>query len=868
MYKKELLVPLIILTSLVTVAQAFEEISCNAYHAERAYFGTEQRPITIENKTDRILKLVYKNGKQEEFDITKGIPSGKSISIRVFNNATLSVKDLRSGACIQALRLNPEDASEITLVVSAGNILKEIIEQDPATGQDILKIDCNYIKEEYWMPGGSASLSIANKTDSPIAIHRVNSGVGKVGRPLIVIPPSGSQNIFYQTGGRFMLKDKMGQCAGVYEVLGDAILVIDKKELTKKGVPPFTWKENTPTISDNQFPMNFKEVALVTSPRTTLSAGNALKLSGKGDYLLTDIRKIPSKFTLEFVFKANEPSPYSPLEYLVYKADDPQDKSKTGELMAHIQNGGNGTIQLAMTISFMGNMPQNDGIFYDQLEGDNSTREQKIEKISWGVSAIELDPNQYHHIAFVCTGDTMRLFHNGFLEQEEHLLGSTYQPDEITPLIIGGSPKNGMESNATIDEFRIWDRALTSEEILSRRNQALSGDEPGLMHYLDFNLPTSQKDHSNRVIDRVTGDEIGSLVNFKFDDRSNWIDAGPKNWKTNTLQIFERKTSEGNVLFVHEDRRVAALQIDETQYNEIKEAAKSHISNVPAFRLQQQVFEWMPDEYDFLIWYLNERVSLDPERRGICMRVNSKAHNVGFARDDSPFTEGGSPFMGNIVIDGGRMLTGTLHHEICHLWAVGSLFGTEVPVESIKLEGVITNPEVEYGGHWGFTGNNISGTLGGFKQSSLKDLGGNWYQVDRFHTRDGSSRFSDIELYLMGVLPLDSLQTFDLFRGVTDFSLRDFKFRAAERITFTPEKVVELIGLRSPSWEDSQKHFKAMNIVISSRPLTGKEWKRMNRDLELEARQEESTGNGINFWEATRGKATLGFDGLRFKDED
>ena len=32
----------------------------------------------------------------------------------------------------------------------------------------------------------------------------------------------------------------------------------------------------------------------------------------------------------------------------------------------------------------------------------------------------------------------------------------------------------------------------------------------------------------------------------------------------------------------------------------------------------------------------------------------------------------------------------------------------------------------------GFTGGNICGHLGGFKQSSLEDLGNNTYRVDRF----------------------------------------------------------------------------------------------------------------------------------------
>ncbi len=856
-----------ILMSMLTNAQAFKEISCETYISQRAYFGTSQRPVVIKNQTDRWINLTYKNAEQKEFEILKVLAPGASKTAYTFNNAMLAIKDVRSGACLQALQLNPDNASDITIEVSGGKVLQEIRQRDPATGESILKIDCNFIQEEFTTLYGSAALNLSNKTNDPVAIHRLTSKVGKVGEPLLIIPPSGLQNLFYAIGGRFMIKDKMGQCVGVYEVLGDATLSIDKKELAKPGLAPFAWETNVPDSPVTQVPTSFRDVVLVTSQRTTQSSENALKLAGKGDYLLTDIKNIPSEFTMEFVFKASEVRSQSPLQYLIYKAGDLQNKNKQGEILAHIQDGGHGTIQLVVTISFMGSMPKNTTSVFDQFKGNDSNREQKIEKTNWGVSAIELDPDLYHHIAFVCTGDTMKLYHNGFLEQEEYLLGSTFQSDDNAPLIIGGSPKDDLESNAIIDEFRIWDRALNAKEIDAAKNHILTGSEHGLMHYLDFNLTKSQKNHSNRVVDRTTGEEIGSLVNFRFDERSNWIDAGPDDWKTQTMQIFSRETSGGYTLHLHEDRRVASLQIDDSQYNEILEETKQHIKNVPAYFFDKQVFEWMPNEYDFFIWYLNEQRSLDPNHGGICMRTNSKAHNIGFGRNDSPFHAGESRFMGNIVIDGGRLIVNSVHHEICHLWGVGNLFKTEVPLESVKIQGIIKNPEVEYNGHWGFTGSG-AGALGGFRQNSLKELGDNWYQADLFHPRSGSPKFSNLELYLMGLLPSDSLNTFDLFRGITDFHVQEKKFRAEERITYTPDKLIELIGERSPSWDQSQKHFKGMNIIISPSPLTGKEWKLMNRDVEIEGRKEEIPGHGVSFWEATRGTGTLELDKLVFKDEN
>lgn len=249
MYKKEFLALFMILANIFSNAQAFEEISCETYYGERAYFGTSQQSITVQNKTDRWLKLTYKNGEQKEFDIIPRIAPGETKKYSTFNNATLSFKDIRSGACLRAIRLNPDDLSGVMLELSRSKVLKEISRQDPATGQSILKIDCAYIKEEFKNHGGRGALSIENETDGPMAIHRIQSTVGKVGRPIAVIPPSGAKKLFSALGERFMLKDKMGQCVGVYEVLGDATLNIDKKELAKPGAAPFEWEDRAKAAS-------------------------------------------------------------------------------------------------------------------------------------------------------------------------------------------------------------------------------------------------------------------------------------------------------------------------------------------------------------------------------------------------------------------------------------------------------------------------------------------------------------------------------------------------------------------------------------------------------------------------------------------
>ncbi|MDW3196922.1 MAG: LamG-like jellyroll fold domain-containing protein [Cytophagales bacterium] len=262
MCKKELLLLLTIMLCSITLAQSFEEISCEAYYQERAYFGTSQRSITIVNKTNRTVKLVYKNGEQEEFDIFI-IRAGKSQIGLVFNNATLCIKDFRSEACIQALRINDDEIGDIKVELSKSKFLKEIARQDPATGKDILKIDCAYSNEEFEPLNLSRAITMTNKTEGPLALHVVRSEVGKTGRPFLVIPPSESKTFNHVIGNRFMLKDKSGECVGVYEVLGDASLVVDDKEMARNGSTPVVWEEEAEQYrkeADNGDSITFAEI--------------------------------------------------------------------------------------------------------------------------------------------------------------------------------------------------------------------------------------------------------------------------------------------------------------------------------------------------------------------------------------------------------------------------------------------------------------------------------------------------------------------------------------------------------------------------------------------------------------------------------
>ena len=57
---------------------------------------------------------------------------------------------------------------------------------------------------------------------------------------------------------------------------------------------------------------------------------------------------------------------------------------------------------------------------------------------------------------------------------------------ESWPVVIGDRDGGLDWWPGSIDEVRIWNRALSQEEILANMNCHLTGHEPGLVAYYDF----------------------------------------------------------------------------------------------------------------------------------------------------------------------------------------------------------------------------------------------------------------------------------------------------------------------------------------------------------------------------------------------
>ena len=300
--------------------------------------------------------------------------------------------------------------------------------------------------------------------------------------------------------------------------------------------------------------------------------------------------------------------------------------------------------------------------------------------------------------------------------------------------------------------------------------------------------------------------------------------------------------------------KVYSLLMTSSEYNDWK--SKDQFTNTSIREeLFKDIYKNFSDNYDFIFLVLNEEdIPENINYYGMLIDVSNDINGLGLDQYDYSSNYGSSGKLKAVMqLTGLSFLqSGPALHELMHNWGNYSL-----PSENVdEIGSNLTS--YSYYGHWGFTGGSSQGQLGGFNQSSLESLGSNQYSVDPFgaFANGGNSvPFNEFELYLMGMIPLSSVNTFDLFKNITSWepSETNFNFTANSRITYDQDAILSLLGSRIPDSSNSQKEFNLLVLVLTEKELTDGEWNTINSAVDWFSFNGADNSFLFNFYEATNG---------------
>jgi hypothetical protein len=146
-----------------------------------------------------------------------------------------------------------------------------------------------------------------------------------------------------------------------------------------------------------------------------------------------------------------------------------------------------------------------------------------------GTTAIRGD-NQWHQATGVINGAVATLYLDAVLEGTVNISGEGAM-NAAMPIHIGNSYDNESDSyfQGAIDELRVWDKALCQAQIMTTLNCELTGTEPGLVAYYQFNQGIASGNNSGitNLPDLTINGNNGTLTNFALTgSASNWISPG------------------------------------------------------------------------------------------------------------------------------------------------------------------------------------------------------------------------------------------------------------------------------------------------------------------------------------------------------
>lgn len=132
--------------------------------------------------------------------------------------------------------------------------------------------------------------------------------------------------------------------------------------------------------------------------------------------------------------------------------------------------------------------------------------------------SIDLRDNTWHHLAFVrnTDDDTYKVYVDGSLDLDHPSAGSDITFASAPRIGADNRSGGGPKFHGAMDEIRVWDFAMTPEQIVWAASGQVDDSENGLVNYFDFNEGTGSTD----LVDLTSSENNGTLVSM--DENTDW----------------------------------------------------------------------------------------------------------------------------------------------------------------------------------------------------------------------------------------------------------------------------------------------------------------------------------------------------------
>jgi len=148
----------------------------------------------------------------------------------------------------------------------------------------------------------------------------------------------------------------------------------------------------------------------------------------------------------------------------------------------------------------------------------------------WKNSGIDLPEGKWSHVAWINNGSQIILYLNGENVYSTNISFSIAASDWY----LGGYSISGSNANISLDEVRLWNKALSEDELRTNICNSLTGAEADLISYYDM-----ESNIGTTILVDVAGTNNGTLENFNIAN-SCWVTPAPQAFAgSNTALQFD-----------------------------------------------------------------------------------------------------------------------------------------------------------------------------------------------------------------------------------------------------------------------------------------------------------------------------------------